>query len=839
MKTSSTPGLSPTQNVATGGNPPGTTPVYLTNSFNGSNNRSIKRPRPVKSCTECRKRKLRCDRGSNCSQCVKSQRICRYATDLDSANLSDGSDAEGDSRPAKKVYSSSNSLASIGGIALGSGLSTIGSGDVKPLGVMHNGEFVSLDELVVRLERLEQAVVAKSPARTDHSGSKMLNAASPKTIRQLTIKSDALRTRFFGQNSPRVLLNLFPQAKSLLANPSKVDGLRDLFITLENLHKYLQVENRKAVTPISVYVDSMLPISKRMADILPPQEICIPLLETYFQVSEVVSRFLHIPSFRLKCDVFWQGGVLEDYFLPQLLTAVAIGSRFASKGRGLSNERADGIHIPTACALVRAWLDGLRGKQLVDITTLQTELLLLHCMRLSSTIRDHDAWTQLGYIVRMAMTMGLHRDPSEYEKMPIFTGELRRRLWYSILDMDLHVSMICNLPALVRDGDYTCRPALNIDDESIFAAMVELPVGKPIEQPTQSQVHCYAALTLPTRLRVSHVVHRIDNVRDYTEILDLGNKLERFLEDINFIFPRHTVDPQEFNGLWILRIMMDIQVRRTLLTLYRPFALGVSDAPIEIVRAYLRSSMMILRYMDEITLQTQHAPQIRDMFGQLLRQDIIQACFSLCFFVKNSNAISSTPLNSTSTTTENDLPPLMSSDVWAPARLVAAVKSSLDFLVDSVSANDINDIVSLSVVFYSVQRSDPKVEDVTTGLEAVRSKCYRNMNISQSKQIDLSAMQAPTGPIHVPHVAASGHTPMVMHGQMHSGMSPPDPMVMDQFQIRPNMFLSNEAMANGLIGSQIQSQDLVFFDFDNWSSMVPPGAPDEHTHGMGRRDTHQ
>ncbi|PHH55789.1 Transcription factor lepE [Ceratocystis fimbriata CBS 114723] len=725
------------------------------------------------------------------------------------------------------------------GIGAVSGMGATGLGDYKPIGAMRNGEFVTLDDLVLRLERLEQAVVAKSPARTDNSASKMLNAASPKTIRQLTIKSDALRTRFFGQNSPRVLLNLFPQAKSLLANPSKVDGLRDLFITLENIHKYLQVENRKAVTPISVYVDSMLPISKRMADILPPQDICMPLLETYFDVSEVIFRFLHIQSFREKCDAFWQGKMPDDYFLPQLLTAVAIGSRFGSKGHGLSIERGDGVHIPTACALVRAWLDGLRGKQLVDITTLQTELLLLHCMRLSSLIRDHDAWTQLGYIVRMAMTMGLHRDPSEYDKMPVFTGELRRRLWYSILDMDLHVSMLCNLPALVRDGDYTCRQALNIDDSSIFEGMTELPTGKPIEQSTDSQVHCYAALTLPTRLRVSHVVHRIDNVRDYTEILYLGNKLERYLEDVNFVFPRHTIDARGLNRLWRLRVMMDMQVRRTLLALYRPFALGVSDAPAEIVQAYLRSSMVILHYMGEIDPERQYAPQVRDMYRQLLRQDIIQACFSLCFFVKNSNAISS-QISSTGATFEDDPSPLVSNDVWAPARLISTVKSSLDFLVDGVGANDINDIVSLSVVFYSVQRSDHEAEDSTKGLEegleAVRSQCLRNMNISQSKQIDLSSMPAQPATMHMQHSATSGHTPMVVHNQLHSGMSPPDPMVLEQFQIRPNMFVGNEAIPNGLM----QNADLLFWDFDNWSSMVPPGAsPGEHAHGMARRETHQ
>lgn len=40
----------------------------------------VKRPRPVKSCTECRRRKLRCDRNCPCSQCLRSYRVCKYGS---------------------------------------------------------------------------------------------------------------------------------------------------------------------------------------------------------------------------------------------------------------------------------------------------------------------------------------------------------------------------------------------------------------------------------------------------------------------------------------------------------------------------------------------------------------------------------------------------------------------------------------------------------------------------------------------------------------------------------------------------------------------------------------
>lgn len=153
--------------------------------------RSVKRPRPVKSCTECRKRKLKCDRSCPCSQCQKSGRACRYATDHDGLRDSDGSDVEVDGARAQKraCHPTPSADAAYG--------TPVKNGDM------------SFEELVARVERLERSV-ARSPARADFGGAGVLGTAPPGTIRGLTVKRGArsLHTRFFGQSSTRVLINL-------------------------------------------------------------------------------------------------------------------------------------------------------------------------------------------------------------------------------------------------------------------------------------------------------------------------------------------------------------------------------------------------------------------------------------------------------------------------------------------------------------------------------------------------------------------------------------------------------------------------------------------------------
>lgn len=165
-----------------------------------SASRSVKRPRPVKSCTECRKRKLRCDRNLPCSQCQKSHRNCKYAAEHDSSMMSDGSDVEiGDvQRPPKRNCLPANA--------------TPGSHAPESSFVpLRNGESTAhsaLEELTSRLDRLEKQFMIKSPAGTEFSGAGQHLPLSPETIRGLTVKRGALRTRFFGQSSVRVLLNL-------------------------------------------------------------------------------------------------------------------------------------------------------------------------------------------------------------------------------------------------------------------------------------------------------------------------------------------------------------------------------------------------------------------------------------------------------------------------------------------------------------------------------------------------------------------------------------------------------------------------------------------------------
>ncbi|KAJ9149811.1 hypothetical protein NKR23_g4053 [Pleurostoma richardsiae] len=717
-----------------------------------SGTKTVKRPRPVKSCNSCRQRKLRCDRTCPCSQCQKSNRVCKYANEQDG---SEGSEPEASPRPAKRVLR-------IGPQPYADGAPMTAT--VIPVQAPNGTDYRStsasstlMEQFGARLERLERMVLPKPPPPLDWSSSRHhhhhyphqhgaggeggftpVAAASPGTIRSLSVIGD-LRTRFFGQNSTRVLVNLFPEAKEFLFNGTRDEGAREIFVMMQKINWAMQEEHRRALSPITVFIDSMVPVQKRMADILPKRSACDRLLESYLTTSEGLYRVIHIPSFRQEYDSFWQGKVSPDGFLPRLLCMLSVGARFEAESRGMGHDRGDGIHVPTACALVRAWLDSLRGRQLIDMNMLQTEILLLHAQRMIAP-RNQEAWTQLGLIVRMAMTMGLHRDPSEFPKLSPFSAEIRRRIWYTIMDMDLHVALACNLPCAVREGEYTCQPPSNIDDEDLLLDMKELPPPRPIDCYTNNQMQAFAASTLPYRLRVAAIINRLDALRDFTEVLECGASLERTLDDINHLFPRsRSLDPRGKYKEWRMRALLDMHVRRPLLSLYRPFALGTgADCPPHIAATYLKSSMTMLTYMDELDPAMPGFADVNYMYHVVLKYDIVQAAFSVCYFIKAATEPSGAAapvwdaiLSQEAASEPVGTPPDGNkvATPWSTMRMGKTVEKSLASLVALVkdSVHDLRDVVALSAVLDSVQGGSPeqKLERMKAGVRGILDACMQ------------------------------------------------------------------------------------------------------------------
>ncbi|KAJ9144471.1 C6 transcription factor [Pleurostoma richardsiae] len=107
-----------------------------------------------------------------------------------------------------------------------------------------------------------------------------------------------------------------------------------------------------------------------------------------------------------------------------------------------------------------------------DMLTLQTFVIYL------ALLRSHDptsSWNLTGLAARLAQSLGMHRDGSNFA-LPPFDAELRRRLWWTICILDAPASedYSCS-PSLLELSSFDARLPLNINDADLHPNLTEYP----------------------------------------------------------------------------------------------------------------------------------------------------------------------------------------------------------------------------------------------------------------------------------------------------------------------------------------------------------------------------
>jgi hypothetical protein len=77
-----------------------------------------------------------------------------------------------------------------------------------------------------------------------------------------------------------------------------------------------------------------------------------------------------------------------------------------------------------------------------------------------------------------------NRDPEQYENILPFDGEMRRRVWYCVVQLDTISSLLLGLPSMIRAGDYDTAQPLNVHDWELTKDMTDLPPSRPLSQET-------------------------------------------------------------------------------------------------------------------------------------------------------------------------------------------------------------------------------------------------------------------------------------------------------------------------------------------------------------------
>ncbi|KAF6831563.1 fungal specific transcription factor, partial [Colletotrichum musicola] len=102
------------------------------------------------------------------------------------------------------------------------------------------------------------------------------------------------------------------------------------------------------------------------------------------------------------------------------------------------------------------------------------------------TDAEGDLWYLLGIEVNLAKRMGYHRDPKHFPNISPLEGEMRRRVWATVLVGDSLLSGQMGMPRMITNEQFDTEEPRNLNDSDLEGELSELPPGRPETEETTS-----------------------------------------------------------------------------------------------------------------------------------------------------------------------------------------------------------------------------------------------------------------------------------------------------------------------------------------------------------------
>ncbi|KAI0969690.1 hypothetical protein F4678DRAFT_437931 [Xylaria arbuscula] len=426
-----------------------------------------KRTRVLLSCHPCRTSKLKCDRLTPCSQCLKKGRpdACAYA-------------------PRQEK--------------------------VKPAKTM-----------AARLKRLEGMV--RGMVEVDGGGGGGHDSDTPESSRKYdnggSVVHNESTTNYVGGTHFMAILEDLEDLKTYFEDPEDSDV--DVDDPYESLGpSELLILSRGA------------PQNKgELLALLPEKHIMDRLMNRYFNSNSPSQHIIHIPTFTKQYNEFLKNRQAADiHWIATLFMILALGIFFSSFQA--PHELEIDTDTPAmdrfrqyrgACGFALIW-----GKySQPGPFTLQAMVLYTEADFLVNRVSQLNCYLLCSTLIRLMLKMGLHRDPSRLPRITPYQGEMRRRMWNLIVQIDLMVSFHLGLPCMIHGIESDTALPRNLLDSDFDEDSTELPPSRPMTDYTPLTYPINKArvargfglvarlshsLTLPTYAEIMRVDARIQDV---------------------------------------------------------------------------------------------------------------------------------------------------------------------------------------------------------------------------------------------------------------------------------------------------------------------------------------
>lgn len=228
----------------------------------------------------------------------------------------------------------------------------------------------------------------------------------------------------------------------------------------------------------------------------PPADKACYLIKTYEENVAPLLPILHWPTAReLLMDIV-QRGRAADKVIKALMFAIYHAAAVSLPPDECHRE----LGVARDVLLTKFRFAVQQAIAEADLLSTQSTVLLQAVVLFLMTVRREDntrfVWSMTSMVVRIGQYLGLHRDGDQFGLTP-FNTEMRRRLWWHILLLDMRSSEEHGTDRQILEGTYSTKLPSNVNDECLYPEMTE-PVQPQIgfTEMTFCLVRCEVAIVL-------------------------------------------------------------------------------------------------------------------------------------------------------------------------------------------------------------------------------------------------------------------------------------------------------------------------------------------------------
>lgn len=363
---------------------------------------------------------------------------------------------------------------------------------------------------------------------------------------------------------------------------------------------------------------------EELLQLLPDRETTDRHVNLYFDTVETTYRILHYQTFQKQYELLWQDPkqVNSAVVIILLLVMASVDVLFSREqpkyigDSSVSRERAI-FWIEVS----EKWLARQSYKH-AHLAIWQIRCLIVFAKQIN-VVKKKRIWTEAGTLLSEAMSAGFHRDPSVLgERVSFFDQEMRRRLWATIIEMELQISIDRGMPSASAGIPSDTATVLNVHDEELEKN--NRPKSRSIDEHTSTSYLHISRSSFSLRVSLNSMINDLSTPLVHENVLEYEDMITKELQRLPSIGTNHRTAHE--NGRRIMvRSLLDVQLRQFLVMLHAPFAHQTQTSS-----RYTLSRISCLNAATEIVKIYSDQIANGDFTLLLQRSDYFRAALAIC-----------------------------------------------------------------------------------------------------------------------------------------------------------------------------------------------------------------